>query len=288
MNKSKVIHTLLTVVWLAAAAVSLQAGLEYYTLPLHDRAYSDLHEWFKPSGLVGHGLGILGSLMMIVGVAMYSVRKRVRRYEHAGALGTWLSVHIFLCTLGPYFVLLHTAFRFGGIISIAFWSMVAVVLSGVFGRYIYVRIPKSANGQFLSENALLARQKHLLHSIIEYHDVDQAGVTALLTEMDPNLTSKAEPSRWTAWIPKRKGLSRQKRILTSFTKARGWSGSDAVLFRQRMLDYGNLLRQSSFSDVFQRLFGYWHVFHLPLAIILLVILVFHVGVAFTFGYFWIS
>ncbi len=286
MNKTKVTHSLLTVVWLAAAGFSLYGGITYYALPLQDRAYSDLHEWYKPSGLVGHGLGILGSLMMIVGVAMYSVRKRVRRFEQSGGLGSWLTAHIFMCTLGPYFVLLHTAFRFGGIISIAFWSMVAVVLSGIFGRYIYVRIPKSANGQFLSEKALQVRQKHLLQSIMAYHDLNDTGVHSLLATLDPEVAKAKKP--WMAWIPKRSGISKRRKLLKAFASERGWTGSDASLFTQRMLDYSNLVIQAPFSGTFQRLFGYWHVFHLPLAVVLLIIMLFHVGIAFTFGYFWIS
>ena len=59
-------HIMLTIVWLEAAGFSLYAGLDYYTLSLHDRAYSDLHDLYKPSRFIGHGLGILGSLMMIV------------------------------------------------------------------------------------------------------------------------------------------------------------------------------------------------------------------------------
>jgi hypothetical protein len=288
LNKSVVTHSLLTFFWLLAAGISLYAGLEYYTLPLHDRAYSDLHDWYKPSGLVGHGLGILGSLMMVIGVAMYSVRKRMRRFEHSGKLGTWLTAHIFLCTLGPYFVMLHTAFRFGGIISIAFWSMVAVVLSGIFGRYVYARIPKSANGQFLSESALNARQKHLLHSIMEYHDIDEAGIASILDSLEPAGRKEEKPSRMMAWVPQRASNSRKRKRLLNEARDRGLTGSDASLFAQRVLDYGNLIRQASFSDVFQRLFGYWHVFHLPLALILMTIMLFHIGIAFTFGYFWIS
>jgi len=37
----------------------------------------------------------------------------------------------------------------------------------------------------------------------------------------------------------------------------------------------------------QQLFKYWHVAHLPFAIIMLIILIIHVGVTLTFGYKWI-
>ena len=128
--------------WLAVAIVPLVAGLSNYALPLTERPFSELHDVFKPAGSAGHLLGVIGTLMMVVGVTSYSVRKRVRALSRLGSLRSWLSFHIFLCTLGPFLILLHTSFRFGGIVSIAFWSMTAIVASGVFGRYLYVRLPK--------------------------------------------------------------------------------------------------------------------------------------------------
>ena len=283
MRRVRPLHIVLTITWMVAAAWSLKGGIDYYQLGLHDRAYSDLHELYKPSGLIGHGLGILGSLMMIVGVAMYSIRKRVRRMESKGALRTWLTIHIFLCTLGPWFVLLHTAFRFGGIISIAFWSMTAVVFSGVFGRYIYVRIPKAANGQFLSEDALAARQKHLLQSILERYEVDESWIQGAITGAHTSTLAQVSSSR----LPM-VGLMQRKKTFESLGIDQGMPAATARIFGQQLLDYENLSRQVRSSGLLQRLFGYWHVFHLPLALIMLIIMVFHIVVAFMFGYFWIT
>jgi len=277
-QKTRWMHILLTIVWLSVAGISLYGGLDYYQLSLQDRAYSDLHEAWKPSGFIGHGMGIAGSLMMIVGVAMYSFRKRVKRMENSGALRTWLSVHIFLCTLGPWLVLLHTAFRFGGVISIAFWSMVAVVLSGVFGRYIYVRIPKTANGEFLSAQALQARQRHMMYTILEYHDVDEQAVLAIVPV---NVRSRALLG----------GISGQTSVHAAALQlgtSRGMEPSELQQFVRQVVEYTTLIQQTSLTGLLQRLFGYWHVFHLPLALIMLAIMLFHIGVAFTFGYFWIS
>jgi hypothetical protein len=40
-------------------------------------------------------------------------------------------------------------------------------------------------------------------------------------------------------------------------------------------------------DTMQSLFKYWHVAHLPFALVMLIIMVIHVGVTFVFGYRWI-
>ena len=109
-------------------------GYQYYTTPLEERFFSPDHVMLKPSGAWGHGFGIIGTLMMIVGVGVYMIRKRYRKFFNLGYLKHWLEFHIFLCSVGPVLVLYHTAFKFGGIVSVSFWSMVLVVLSGVVGR----------------------------------------------------------------------------------------------------------------------------------------------------------
>ena len=129
-------------------------GFDYYTTPLEERFFNPDHNALKPSGVIGHGLGILGTLMMIVGVSTYIIRKRYRKFFNIGYLKHWLEFHIFLCSVGPILVLYHTSFKFGGIVSVSFWSMVLVVLSGVIGRFIYVQIPRTIQGQELSMSEL--------------------------------------------------------------------------------------------------------------------------------------
>ena len=128
----------------------IYTGYSYYNTPLEERFYHPRHNWFKPSGLYGQGLGVLGTIMITFGVTIYIARKRYNFLSKYIRLKYLLEFHIFLCTLGPILILFHTAFKFGGIVSIAFWSMVAVVLSGVIGRFIYIQIPRTIEGRALS------------------------------------------------------------------------------------------------------------------------------------------
>ena len=59
---------------------------------------------------------------------------------------TWLEVHVFCGVIGPVFITFHTSFKFGGIVSVAYWSMIAVVSSGFMGRYLYNHIPHTLRG----------------------------------------------------------------------------------------------------------------------------------------------
>ena len=156
------LRRLLLALWLLVASASAFVGWRYYVTPLQERVFTDAHALFSPAGVVGHGYGVVGTLLMVSGVGMYSLRKRSTLLAEMGKLATWLQLHIFLCTLGPFLVLLHTSFRFGGLVSIAFWSMTLVVVSGIFGRYLYVRIPKTINGQFLTIHAIEEKKSDLL------------------------------------------------------------------------------------------------------------------------------
>ena len=73
-------------------------------------------------------LGIAGAGMMTL-MLLYSLRKRVRWFHRLGSLSRWLDVHIFLGIVGPCLVVLHSAFKVGGLVALSFWSMVAVVVS---------------------------------------------------------------------------------------------------------------------------------------------------------------
>ena len=110
---------------LVVTAYLTYVGYTYYQLPLEERFYHPEHNWFKPSGAYGHGIGILGTFMILFGVTIYIARKRYNFMTKQLRLKYLLEFHIFLCTLGPILILFHTAFKFGGLVSVAFWSMVA-------------------------------------------------------------------------------------------------------------------------------------------------------------------
>lgn len=294
-----VFSTILVIIWLGVAGGALTLGFDYYATPLQERPFSDLHEQFKPSGLIGQGMGIIGTAMMLVGVVMYSLRRRVRWLARAGKLATWLQIHIFLCTLGPVLVLFHTSFKFGGIISIAFWSMCIVVASGVFGRYLYGHIPKTIHGQFRSLESLEEQQAELVTSISADFGVE----TPVIERIFP----RRERRKATGFLPalalavgydfsRRTQRRRIGRLLDGASNSSGGRGrrrSDEVPLPVResvvgLVQSQLLLRQQIvLLEPFQRLFRYWHLLHLPLAGVMLLILVVHVAVAIMFGYTWI-
>jgi hypothetical protein len=283
----------LSLIVLLAFSAILYRGLSYYQLSTEDRFYlpgtgieNPDHELLKPSGAWGHGMGIAGSLFMILGVSLYMLRKRYRIFSRLGLLKHWLEFHIFLCTLGPILVLFHTAFKFGGIVAISFWSMVAVFLSGVAGRFIYLQIPRSIEGRELSLNEVRELKdeigNNLLHSLVM--DEESRQVIAESIRMKPELQQGNILSRTVRkYFSDRVALRKVKQTL----KKNKLSKPERQQILTLVKDEISLNRRIERLVTMQNLFKYWHVAHLPFALVMLVIMIIHVAVTLTFGYRWI-
>jgi hypothetical protein len=97
------------------------------------------------SELFGHGIGIVGFILMLMTETLYSLRKRSRSVKW-GRMSTWLQLHIFTGLVGPYMVLLHTSWKFNGIAGVTTLFTIIIVISGFIGRYIFTRIPRTMDG----------------------------------------------------------------------------------------------------------------------------------------------
>lgn len=113
---------------------------------------------------LGYTLGTLGALL-IVWLAWFGVRKR----QYSSTVGTvqgWLSAHVYLGLALILVVLLHSGFQFGmNVHTLALVLMILVVLSGIFGVYMYIKYPLR-----LSENRQGAGRSDLVDQI---DDIDR-------------------------------------------------------------------------------------------------------------------
>ncbi len=115
-------------------------------------------------------------------------KKKYRALARLGRLKYWLEFHIFLCTLGPVMILFHTAFKFGGLVSVSFWSMVAVVASGVIGRFIYIQIPRTIEGRELSLHEVKAMKVNLEEILNSSYGLDAGSQQLVLEAATPSKT----------------------------------------------------------------------------------------------------
>ena len=285
-NTHKIFVSLLAgIVFITFIALAFN-GISYYRMSIEERFYHPGHTLLKPSGILGHGLGIIGSLCIIIGVFTYMARKRYRFLSRIGILKHWLDFHIFLCTMGPLLVLFHTAFKFGGIVAVSFWSMVAVFLSGVIGRFIYLQIPRSIEGRALNLNEVKEMRSNVAGIVRNSYPLDEESYNTI----ENSLKKKVEVYRQNAvsrmigkYFDDRKSLHAVRKILKRNKIPRANYKKLLSLVKEDLI----LSRKIELLDTMQNLFKYWHVAHLPFALVMLVIMIIHVGVTLVFGYKWI-
>lgn len=233
-------------------------GYTYYKLPIEERFFHQDYALLKPSGLIGHGLGIIGTIFIVFGLFSYMARKRMKIFSRMGVLKYWLEFHIFLCTLGTIMVIFHTTFKFGGLISVGFWSLAVVWISGLVGRFIYIQIPHTIEGRELSLMELQEFKTKLDQELSNKYQIDFSEIKASKSsQIRLKLISKNIS---------RKDFRKVNRLIRTEKK-----------IEKRIERLGQM----------KGLFKYWHFAHLPFALIMLIVMIIHVGVQLFFGYKWI-
>jgi hypothetical protein len=261
-------------------------GISYYSTSIEERFYHPDNNFLKPSGTWGHGFGIVGSLLIIIGVSTYMARKRYRFLSRLGVLKHWLEFHIFLCTLGPLLVLFHTAYKFGGLVAVSFWSMVAVFLSGIAGRFIYLQIPRTIEGQELSQNDIRAMKTDIAEVLMGSYHLDQESynlITDTIKKKVELYQSNILLRIFNNYSDDRKTIRLVKEVLRKSLIHRNEKRQIVDLIKTDL----KLNRKIERLGTMQNLFKYWHVIHSPFALVMLIIMIIHVGVTIAFGYRWI-
>jgi hypothetical protein len=282
----KVFLAFIVLVTIPAVVVMAVFGYGYYATPVHLRPFRPDHEQLKASAPYSHGLGILGTTMIIVGVSAYSARKRLRSFWSLGNLSGWLTFHIFLCLVGPILVIFHSTFKAGGVAAISLWTMVSVWLSGMMGRFLYLQIPRNLQGVELSPVQVKEQLTRLAV------DISASGVgRELIQQIDRRFTLVKQPDSLFETFRTFLHLSSIRGELyhvTHDTLAKaGLPRATASRLSKVVHERITLYRKSVVLAQIQKLFHYWHVIHLPFSVIMFITLAAHVTVTILLGYSWI-
>jgi hypothetical protein len=274
------------VAWGAVVSIGLSiwilgilGGFGYYLTPVKVRGYAAAHAILGPSAPLGQMFGVIGTVLMCVPF-IYMARKRARR--GLGSTRDWLEVHLFCGIVGPVLVTFHTAFKFNGFVSAAYWSMMTVMLSGFVGRYLYVRIPRSIRGTELTRAELDAWADRLHTELLT-----TAGGGQLLDAIG-HLEQAAAPApsglSWIGLLFGEIGVRRKlHRLAQDVRRSALTRGQQEVLLHiasERVL----LMRRVAYLQRTKSAFGLWHVFHLPLVYLMLAITAVHISVVLYMGY----
>jgi hypothetical protein len=278
------------VVALLLAAICV-LGLPYYLLPFAERVRSPLHPWLRPSGYIGQSAGLV-AVSIFLFLWLYPIRKRARWLAWTGSIARWLDVHVLAALVLPLLIVIHSAFRFGGLIGLGFWSMMVVWASGIVGRYLYARIPRSKAGIELTLEEIGTRQQALLEQIAKHTGIDLALIEQTLA------AERLPTARLGIWgtfarlvtddLARRRAARRLRRLYERNGPRRRKQDRQVLhwvlrLARREMA----LTQQARMLDATQSVFRFWHVLHRPVAIAALAAVLVHVAVVVALGATWL-
>jgi hypothetical protein len=239
----------------------------------------DESNWGADEG-VGYALGVIG-LSCMTALLLYVVRKRARVLRGAGRISTWFQIHMILGLFGPVAILYHCNFQFGSLNSnVALVCSLVVSASGVVGRVIYTRIHHG-----------LSDRRSTLDDVRE--EVARARDGAEKEQLLPELWAQLDEFEAQVSRPKRNPLDAAWSYLLLGHRGRRASGRAIRSLRRAAVSHPEIaarrhelrssakhfiaaVRRTETFGVYERVFALWHVFHLPLALLLYVSAAVHV------------
>lgn len=229
---------------------------------------------------LGYTLGTIGALL-IAWLLWLGVRKR-QYTKDGGNLRGWVSAHIYLGMALAFVGTLHAGFQIGwNVHSLAYVLMMLVIISGLWGLTLYVRLPE------IMSNTLNRKSPEQIVEQIE--SIDREGVKLCKALHDDSLSRAI-------------AASARQGIYSSINQRRSGKVADCktdaacVLIEQKMSEQGNLI--GLYQNQVQRLkalkqlrkyysmrywLDMWLTVHVPLSFGLLAALTAHIISVF---YYW--
>jgi hypothetical protein len=245
--------------------------------------------YYTPRSDFGWYLGVVGSVMMLLMLA-YPLRKRMGFMRRWGALKHWFRIHMIMGIVGPTLVLFHSTFHLRSTnATVALFSMLGVVISGIIGRFIYTRIHYGLYGRRATLEKIQAEfAGHSNDAKSRLHFAPRVEQWLQSFERDSMTLDRSLASH--LFSPLTIG---SKRIVLSFRCAhelrkilkterhpefRG-GASEAI---QLMSSYLRECQRVAQFSTFERFFSLWHVLHVPLIYILAACTIFHIVAAYMY------
>lgn len=227
----------------------------------------------------GYWLGIIGGVLMLL-LLTYPMRKHMKSMRRLGNIKHWFRVHMIFGVAGPVLILFHSTFSLGSLNSnLALFSMLAVAISGLIGRFLYSRIHLGLYGQRatlplirqeLAEDRLtlsgLDPDSVIANSLsnLEQAVIKERSLPVTLLHM-PLVTARISITRYQI-----------RRKLDQTARDLGKSRSARRQYRRILSEYTSALRRAVHLSAYERFFSLWHILHMPMYMLLVVAGVTHV------------
>ncbi|TAJ81687.1 MAG: hypothetical protein EPO42_02050 [Gallionellaceae bacterium] len=254
---------------------------------------------YKPGDDIGYNLGLAGGLMMLA-LLLYPLRKRVKFLDKFGLLPTWFKWHMVLGILGPLTIIFHSTYHvyipyfhpIGSVnAAVAMYCMFLVSGSGTFGRFFYTKIHHGLYGRQATVNELKAEleqsgdvkstfsfapeiEKKMDWFRVQAEENAQAGKLGLAKFIAIGIQTEML-SR--SLVKELHGIMRAQAREKNFTPAQMKSMEGMFIeYRGLIKSYLSAVRDASQFHTYERLFSYWHIFHIPLVYMMVFSAFYHV------------
>jgi hypothetical protein len=240
----------------------------------------------KPYGgtWLGYTLGSVGAAL-ILWLLWFGVRKR-RYRSTVGTLQGWLSAHVYLGTVLIVVVTLHTGFELGwNVHTLAYVLMLAVVFSGFYGVFVYLRVPRAMT-ENLGEDTLEGLLLRIADLDREMREKALSLPDALFALIDRSVTGTRLGGSFLRLMSGRDpGCPTAAAVRAWSDVARSLSGEPARLDKEvynLLLQKDQVLERARRDLRYKAVLDLWLYFHVPLAFMLLAALIVHVVAVFIY------
>jgi hypothetical protein len=164
--------------------------------------------------------------------------------------------------------------------------MVTVFASGIAGRVIYLQIPRSVQGRELDLKEVRDMRVDIITKIRDSYNLDESSFKFITVSVE-NLSGIYTTSGFSQIFKKRREDRNSVKAISGFLKDKELSRSESSRIVALVKNDIRLGRTIERLEIMKEIFRYWHVFHLPFAILMLIFMIFHVIVTVALGYRWI-
>lgn len=258
------------------ATVLWWRGHDFYPLSPDGRVEHPDFLTLRSSGNIGYGYGVAGTLLIFTNLLYLARRKLARR--NLGSMRTWLDLHVFTGLAGAMFVSFHATFQARSTMAQATsLSLAVVVVTGLAGRFLYALVPRAGrkeHQQAIAElDALIPGIGKQIAGVLAHYQVAPAS-GSLLGAL--------------AAIPAARRSVRARRqamcLVIDKTDAAAASPKAVKRARRRLLKKDKrLIRAQGVATILRS----WRAVHRLCAFLMLLTVVFHIAVAWYYGYRWI-
>lgn len=245
--------------------------------------------YFQAGDDTGYWLGVAGGVMMVL-LFSYPLRKHFSFSRNWGRVKWWFLVHMVLGVGGPLLILAHSTFRVGSLnAAVALYSMVAVAVSGVIGRFIYARVNRGLHGEKASLRDLQTRaglEEADARSRLSFAPEVEARLIAFEQRELKARIGWLTYARQVFWLPLQLWLTygrcvlELRRSLGALAQHEHWSQQDLVqrsrYTRALVWKYLHAVTRVAQFTAYSRLFSLWHVAHIPFVYLLVISAIVHV------------